>query len=94
MRPLLPRLALAAALAVALTGCASATGPSWTYAPTLASSAPVTARTVATTPAASTAPMAAQAIEIEAFDLGFKPAAITVSAPGGCTTSRSRTPDR
>ncbi len=82
MRVILPRLALAAALAVALAGCASATGPSWTYAPTLASSAPVTAHTVATTPAASIAPMAAQAIEIEAFELGFKPASITVPASG------------
>src|SRR4029079_16530692 len=33
MRTHLPRLALVAALALALTGCASAKGPTWTYAP-------------------------------------------------------------
>ena len=81
MRTHLPRLALVGVLAIALSGCASATGPTWTFGPAV-SAAPVAAPVAAPTPAASMAPMATEAIEIEAFDLGFKPAAITVAAPG------------
>ena len=87
MRTHLPRLALVAALALALTGCASAKGPTWTYAPAadspaVGAAAPASAAPAAAAPAASMAPMGGQAIEIDAFDLGFKPAAITVAAPG------------
>ena len=81
MRTHLPRLALVAVMAIALSGCASAKAPTWTFGP-MPSAAPAAEQVVAATPTASMAPMASDAIEIESFDMGFKPAAITVAAPG------------
>ena len=75
MRTHLPRLALVGVLAIALSGCASAKAPTWTFGP-MPSAAPVAAEAVAPTHAASMPPMAARAIEVEAFDLGFKPASL------------------
>ena len=78
MRRYLPQLALVAGIALALTGCAAAAAPSWTYAPPLG-------ETVAaqSTPAASApAPEATDKISIEAFDLGFTPTMPTVPAAG------------
>lgn len=86
----LPRLAFVAGVGFALIGCASAKPQGWTLGPVLSAApvsanvaaAPVAAKAAAPTPAASMAPMATDAIEIDAFDLGFRPAAITVAAPG------------
>jgi len=86
----LHRLAVAIAL-VALTAaaCTSAKAPGWTFpaatAPTApaapAASAPAGVDTPATIPGAAET-VATGTIEIESFDLGFKPAAITVPAAG------------
>jgi nitrite reductase (NO-forming) len=84
-------ITLGAFVALATGACAPAnTAPTWTYGP---SSAPASspgnvavvagADSAAGATAPSTAPGAAvQAIELEAFDLGFKPNAITVPAAG------------
>jgi nitrite reductase (NO-forming) len=80
MRTHLPRLTVVVALALAMTGCASAKSPAWTFPPAAPAAA---AQPVAATPSPKTAPAAAtDAIEIEAFDLGFKPAMITVPGAG------------
>ena len=88
-------LATAAAVAVSLVGCASASAPSWTYAPPVTADAGAAAPSSSAAPAGmdmpgmSTAPaaggdaIAAGAdIAIDAFDLGFEPAAIAVATPG------------
>jgi len=68
--------------AVALAGCAASTSPSWSYvpAPTQAAVASQAPAAPATMPPA--APVAAQEIVIDAFDLGFKPAQLSVPAAG------------
>src|SRR6476659_957875 len=82
----LGRLATAAALvALAAAACAPAQGPSWTYGPAAAPASPdaVLAGTgTGASPAPSAAAAAVEAIDIEAFDLGFKPTTITVPAAG------------
>ena len=80
MRTHRPRLALVAVLAIALSGCASAKAPTWTFGP-MPPAAPAAEQAVAPTPP-TPMEMAAEAIEIESFDMGFKPAAIGVAAPG------------
>src|SRR4029079_11906510 len=87
MRTHLPGLALVAVMVIALSGCASAGAPTWTFGPGPGTSAAPVAEPAAAlaTPAAAAKPsasMAADAITIEAFDLGFRPAAVTVAAPG------------
>ncbi len=77
---------------VVLAGCGSSSRPTWTYAPAVASpAAGVTPASPATSivPVSSSAPASsgspAQAggpIVIEAFDLGFKPANVSVPAAG------------
>ena len=80
MRPHPARLAILAALVVALTGCVGAKAPTWTFAPAAPSAA---ARSVTATPSPPIASIApGGAIEIEAFDLGFKPATLKVPAAG------------
>jgi nitrite reductase (NO-forming) len=82
MRRYLPRLAIMAGLALALTGCMSAGAPAWTFGPV--SSPDAAAPTAAVQPAkASVAPAtAADKISIEAFDLGFTPTMPSVPAAG------------
>lgn len=66
---------------LALTGCAGSQSPSWTFAPPLA--APAAGRS--SVPAASTTTAGGPAVgklKIDAFDLGFKPAKLTVDAAG------------
>ena len=78
MRRYLPHLAVMVGLALALAGCATAGGPTWTF------SSPA-AMTVAAqpTPAASLPPAGpADRISIEAFDLGFTPSMPSVPAAG------------
>ena len=70
------RLIPLAVLAIAVAACAGASRPSWTFGPTTASIA-------SPGPAASDAPgQAVGTIAIEAFDLGFTPAAIEVAQAG------------
>ena len=89
------RLVLAIGLTSGLVGCASAGAPGWTYAPAVAAptasppaSAPASAPSAAQPsmpmgmpPTGSTGPTTGK-IEVEAFDLGFKPAALSVPAAG------------
>lgn len=65
------------AVTVALSGCTSATGPTWTFAP--AASPSVGTGGFEPTPNSSADPVAPAGgkIEVEAFDLGFTPAALT-----------------
>ena len=77
MSPRLGRLTLVAAITVSLAACAAPTGSSWSYPP------PATGGMASHEPGASHAPAAAaESIAIEAFDLGFKPAKVTVPAAG------------
>jgi len=84
---------LAIVLTVSLAGCGGAAAPQWTYAPApsgdVAGGQP-TAAPASQAPAASQPPGASQApsgdvlgtLEVSAFDLGFKPNALTVDKPG------------
>jgi nitrite reductase (NO-forming) len=82
-------LVLVVGLVAALSACASPAAPGWTYPPPPSSAGTTVAATAspAMDPAmhmSSDAPAVAATgpITIEAFDLGFKPAALTVAAPG------------
>jgi nitrite reductase (NO-forming) len=74
----IPRLAFMVSLIVVLIGCATAAAPTWTFAPAAAPSAGAQPAVAASQPAAG----AADKISIEAFDLGFKPAMLSVPAAG------------
>ena len=93
MNRLRPMLALAIGLAIALTGCAATGAPSWTYAPPAASNAAASTTAsgmpagmpmagASSAPAAGAAIPAGSEIAIDAFDLGFKPATVTVATAG------------
>jgi nitrite reductase (NO-forming) len=89
---------LAIVLTASLAGCGGAAAPEWTYAPAPSggvagqpSTAPSAAPSAApSSPAASPAPGASEApsgnilgtLEVTAFDLGFKPNALTVDTAG------------
>jgi nitrite reductase (NO-forming) len=80
-RSLVLPIAILATAAIS-AGCASPTGATWTFAPAgVATAAPVVA-SAAPAPSADTAAATIGAVELEAFDLGFKPNTITVDAPG------------
>jgi nitrite reductase (NO-forming) len=83
-RSLLSLLVVVAA--VVAVGCGSAAAPTWTYAPNGdgdAASASQPRAPAASEPAPSAAAAATGGtIEIDAFDLGFEPAQLTVPAPG------------
>ncbi len=81
-----------AVLALVTAACGSSAAPAWTFGPA--------ANTPVGQPAASSAPVASPdaatvstggTIAIEAFDLGFKPAAISVPAAGTYTVSFTNT---
>ncbi len=78
MRRHVPRLAFLVGLSLLLIGCATAAAPTWTFAPAAASPAAVQPGVAAGELAATPA----EKISIEAFDLGFKPAMLTVAAAG------------
>jgi len=89
MRRSVPRLAAMVGLMIALLGCTSAGPPTWTFPPVAAPRASVVA--VAAVPGAALSTMnpsvpgmgtATAPIAIEAFDLGFKPATLSVPAAG------------
>jgi nitrite reductase (NO-forming) len=73
--------ALVALVALVAAGCTSAAAPAWTYGPVVSPdpSAPVDQPAGAAPPAVAAA---AETITIEAFDLGFKPATVSVPAAG------------
>jgi nitrite reductase (NO-forming) len=87
VRVIASRLAATTVVLLLAAGCTSSGVPSWTYAPAAAaangSPAPVDAE-MAGMDMSSAAPAAAadQTIAIDAFDLGFKPASLSVPAPG------------
>ena len=72
-------------LAIVAAGCATGSRPTWTFSP-------LTAAVGSPGPAGSSAPgQAVGTISIEAFDLGFKPAAIEVDAAGTYTVEFKNT---
>jgi nitrite reductase (NO-forming) len=80
-----PRLAAIVVLGLVLAGCTGAGAPTWTYPPaSQAAPADVTAVAAPSMPMSmgNSAPVPATSIDIEAFDLGFKPADIAVPAAG------------
>jgi nitrite reductase (NO-forming) len=88
MRAPIGRLLITLAAVAALAGCASATGPTWTFGPLAAapvSTASQPAGSVGASPSSAGGGAASSAIEIHAFDLGFKPADLTVAAAGPVT---------
>jgi nitrite reductase (NO-forming) len=72
----------ALAIAALTAGCGSATGATWTFAPGGAATPPPAGASSAPAPSSGTAGAVVGSLEIEAFDLGFTPAAIEVEAPG------------
>ena len=81
MRRYLPRLAMFASLALAVTACGSTTEArtgGWTHA----STPPAGGAAQPAVAAAQASPGQAEKITIEAFDLGFKPSMPTVPAAG------------
>ncbi len=79
------RFAVIVGLVIALAACSSSAAASWTYQPGAATAQPGSAAAASAIPVvADTSPAAgfAQTLEIHAFDLGFKPAALTVPAAG------------
>ncbi len=90
-----------AAAVILLAGCASGGSAVWTYAPASpAAASPAASGAAAASPAASGAPAASTApqpttaavagaslgtLQVEAFDLGFKPAELTVDKAGTYT---------
>lgn len=70
-------IALLLASVLAVVGCASSGRPTWTYPP---AASPAAAPSVAPSP--SGVAVAGGVIELEAFDLGFRPAVVEVPAAG------------
>ncbi len=78
----LPRVAAMTSVVAILIGCVTVPPGGWTYASPAASGAAVAAQPSANAvPSAQTAEVG-KTIEIEAFDLGFKPAQVSVPAAG------------
>ena len=78
-------LIAAVAIVSIASGCSSPAGVTWTFPPGGgATAAPAAPGTGSPAPAPSSGPVVAadQAIDLEAFDLGFTPGAIEVEAPG------------
>jgi nitrite reductase (NO-forming) len=89
-------------LVLVLVGCASSEAPTWTFGPIAAPSGAATGTPPSEQPSVhpnpstapdATAPSSADRLEIVAFDLGFKPSAVTVSAAGTYVVSFSNTGD-
>jgi nitrite reductase (NO-forming) len=76
------RFATVTGLAVALSGCATASGPTWTFPPGDSASAGAGAAGTTAQPSMDPAAAGSGKIAIEAFDLGFTPAGVTVPAAG------------
>jgi nitrite reductase (NO-forming) len=81
MHKTIGRLLITLAAVAALAGCSAATAPTWTFGPVPPAATPAAAApAAAATPAGEAA--SASAVEIHAFDLGFKPASLSVAAAG------------
>jgi nitrite reductase (NO-forming) len=76
------RLAAAFAVAFAVVGCASPSGPTWTFPPGSSPAPAEVADPAMHMSMPPAVPAAATTIAIEAFDLGFKPATLAVPAAG------------
>lgn len=77
----LHRFRAVAVLGLALIGCTSPGGPAWTYGPVESPSRGTGAEATADA-SAQPAALAEGNIAIEAFDLRFTPATVTVAAAG------------
>ena len=86
--PTLP-IALLVMTAIA-AGCASPTGPTWTFAPPGPATAVPSGAPATPAPSAPTGAVVGT-IAVEAFDLGFTPKEITVDAPGRYTVTLKNT---
>ena len=90
MQGTVPRIVAVTILATALVACGTAAAPTWTFPPV-----PSTSGGTGPEPSLDSAsPPAGQAsgkIEVEAFDLGFKPAAVKVPAAGSYEVSLNNT---
>ncbi len=72
-------LAVVVATTLVLAGCTTGSAPTWTYPP----AQPGGGAPAATSPSPGASPAAvAGRLEIESFDLGFRPTTLTVPAPG------------
>jgi nitrite reductase (NO-forming) len=78
MRAYLLRLAIVVGVALVLTGCAGPGAPTWSFAPAASPAASIEPGVAVSQPAASPA----DKISIEAFDLGFTPAMLSVPSAG------------
>jgi nitrite reductase (NO-forming) len=78
MRAYLLRLAIVVGVALVLTGCASPGAPTWSFAPAASPAASAEPDVAVSQPAASPS----DKISIEAFDLGFTPAMLSVPSAG------------
>jgi nitrite reductase (NO-forming) len=95
-RPIVRQAILAAIATMLIAGCATGASAAWTYAPATpaaddsgASAAPDPNAPEPTTAAAPGESLGT--LEIEAFDLGFTPAELTVDAPGTYTVAFTNT---
>jgi nitrite reductase (NO-forming) len=68
--------------ALVLAGCGYKQAPSWTYPPRTADGSAPSAPAASQPAPAAPAPAAGGTLEIEAFDLGFKPASLEVPSAG------------
>ena len=79
-------------LAISLAGCATATSAHWTFPPPAPAGSAAAVPATSAPSAAAPAPAAAtDQISIDAFDLGFKPSAVTVPAAGMFNVTFSNT---
>src|SRR5687767_6742917 len=90
MNRVVNRVAMLAALLLAVGACAAPAKPAWTFAPAT-SQAPVAAASGAPGAQPSGNGGVLGTIAIEAFDLGFEPAAVTVDKPGTYTVAFANT---
>jgi nitrite reductase (NO-forming) len=73
---------LVAVVAIVAAGCASSTGPTWTFGPVASPAAAPAEASAAPTASDDMGAASVGAIELEAIDLGFTPSAISVAAAG------------
>jgi len=79
-----PASFLVALLAIAAlgAGCASPSGATWTFAPAGAATATTAGIPASAVPSGPSGAASAGTVELQAFDLGFTPNAISVASPG------------
>ena len=80
-------------IAALVAACSSAGAPTWTFPPVPNSAPPAAAASPSAAPAqgASASGTPIGEVKLSAFDLGFKPSALTVDAPGTYTVTLSNT---